>query len=62
VASGVDAPLSTFAHVFGRGAHAGAQTVTFGDVTPQQHEKHTRQMIRRAEFCETLSVFHKGFC
>jgi hypothetical protein len=41
-ASGVDAPLSTNAHVRGRGAQAGAQTVACGDaMLPQKDKKNS---------------------
>jgi hypothetical protein len=49
VASGVDAPLSTCAHVLDRGAQAGAQAAACGDATLSQQEKNSRQMSRRAE-------------
>jgi hypothetical protein len=38
VASGVDAPLSTCAHAFDRGAQASAQTVACGGTTLPQQE------------------------
>jgi hypothetical protein len=44
VASGVDAPLSTFSRVLGRGAQAGAATRRCP--TLLQQEKNTRQMCK----------------
>jgi hypothetical protein len=47
VASGVDAPLKTCAHVLDRGVKGCAQTAACGDATLPHQEKNTRQMSRR---------------
>jgi hypothetical protein len=55
VASGLDAPLSTCAHVLDHGAQAAAQAAACGNATLPSQEKINRQLNRRAEFYDTFS-------
>jgi chitinase len=63
VVSGVDAPLSTYAHVFDSGAQAGVQTAACGDAAlPQQQQEKNTWQVSGDTFYSTGDVASPGRC